>query len=150
MLEIGELADLEPVEDDLPADSPGPEGGRRPVVLLETEVVLGGIHATGREALQIEIVDVLRRRLQDELELVVLVEAVRVLPVATVGGPAGGLHIDDLPGRGAEDPEERLGMHGSCTHLHVVGLDDDGALLRPEAGQLQDQVLESHWAAAPA
>ena len=40
LLEVGELGDLHAVEHHLPADAPGAERGRLPVVLLEAEVVL--------------------------------------------------------------------------------------------------------------
>src|SRR5881296_3872213 len=40
LLEVGELRDLQAVEQDLPPDSPCPERRRLPVVLLEAEVVL--------------------------------------------------------------------------------------------------------------
>src|SRR5690606_29672308 len=85
LLEIRELADLEPVEPDLPAEPPRPERGRLPVVLDEADVVLARIGADGAQGLEVELLDVARRGLEDDLVLVELLEAVRVVPVATVG-----------------------------------------------------------------
>jgi hypothetical protein len=55
LLEVGELRDLEAVEQHLPADSPGAEGRRLPVVLLEADVVLPRVDAARLEALQIQV-----------------------------------------------------------------------------------------------
>ena len=45
------------------------------------------------QGIQIEILDVLRRRLQDYLELIVALETVGVLAVAAVGRAAGRLNV---------------------------------------------------------
>src|SRR5690606_19173303 len=47
LLEIGELADLEPVEPDLPAETPRPERRGLPIILDETDVVLRRVGADG-------------------------------------------------------------------------------------------------------
>ena len=83
-----------------------------------------------------------RRRLQDHLELVVVLQPVRVLAVAPVLGPARGLHIGGVPGLRPERAQRRRRVEGAGAHLHVVGLQDHAALLGPEALQRQDQVLE--------
>ena len=106
LLEVGELGDLHPVAPDLPAEAPGPERRRLPVVLDEADVVLEGVDAKGLQAPQVELLHVLRRGLQHDLELVVLVEAVGVLAVAAVGGPPRRLDVGDVPRLGAERPEK--------------------------------------------
>ncbi|KPK27209.1 MAG: hypothetical protein AMJ61_06410 [Desulfobacterales bacterium SG8_35_2] len=40
LLEIGELGDFHTIQPNLPAQTPGPEGGRLPVVLNKTDVML--------------------------------------------------------------------------------------------------------------
>ena len=47
LLEVGELGDLHAVEQHLPADAPGAEGRRLPVVLFEADVVHRRIDADG-------------------------------------------------------------------------------------------------------
>ena len=146
LLEVGELRDLLPVEQHLPADAPGPEGRRLPVVLLEADVVGRGIDAERAQAAEVEVLDVGRRRLQDHLELLVLVEAVRVLAVAAVGGPARGLHVGDAPGLGAEHAQEGLGVHGPRAHLRVPGLVDEAAAIGPVVLEGEHDLLQRHRA----
>ncbi len=103
LLEVGELSDLLTVEEHLPADSPGTQGGRLPVVLFESHVVHRRIDANGLEAAEVEILDVGGGWLQDHLKLLVLVEAVGVLSITTVRRAAGGLHVGHLPRSRTED-----------------------------------------------
>ena len=53
LLEVGELGDLLAVEQHLPADAPGAERRRLPVVFLEAHVVGAQVDAAGLETLQI-------------------------------------------------------------------------------------------------
>ncbi len=71
-----------------------------------------------------------------------LVEAVRVFAVATVGGPAARLHVSDAVGLLAKHPQESLGMHRAGAHLHIVGLLKHAAAAGPESLQLEDELLE--------
>ena len=54
LLEVGELRDLHAVEQHLPADAPGAERRRLPVVLLEADVVLPRVDAARLEAVEID------------------------------------------------------------------------------------------------
>ncbi|MPM26107.1 hypothetical protein SDC9_72608 [bioreactor metagenome] len=144
LLEVGELGDLHAVEPDFPAQSPGAHRGGFPVVLDEADVVGGRFYAQGGEALEVEVDDVGRRRLDDDLVLVVVLQAVGVLAVPAVGGPPGRLHVAHPPRLGSEDPEARGGVHGACAHLYVIGLLDDASLLRPEPFEPKDDFLEIH------
>jgi hypothetical protein len=144
LLEVGELGDFLPVQEDLPADPPGAEGGGLPVVFLESHVVGGRIDSQGDEASQVEVLDVGRGGFQDHLELVMLVEPVRVLAVAPVARPPGRLHVGDPPGIRAEDAEERLGMHRPRPHLGIPGLVDETPALGPVALEGGDHLLEGH------
>ena len=146
LLEVGELRDLLAVEQHLPADAPRPERRRLPVVLLEAHVVHRGVDADRLERGQVLVLDVRRGRLQDHLELLVLVEAVRVLAVAAVGGTARGLHVADPPGPRPEHAEEGLGVHRARAHLGVPRLVDEAAPLRPEPLQREDDLLQRHRA----
>ena len=148
LLEVGELGDLHPVEQHLPPDAPRAEGGRLPVVLLEAHVVADGVDAAHPQAVEIEVLRRVRRRLQDDLELVVLEQPVRVLAEAAVGGAPRRLHVGDPPRPGPEHAQERLGVHGAGPHLGVEGLVDQAAARRPEARQRRDQVLKGHRATA--
>ena len=110
LLEVGELRDLLAVEQHLPADAPGAERRRLPVVLLEPDVVRAQVDAARLEALQVELLDLVGRRLEDHLELVVLEQPVRVLAEAAVGRPPRRLHVGDVPV--AAGPSTRRNVSG--------------------------------------
>src|SRR4051794_37823864 len=88
LLEVCELRDLHAVEEDLPPHAPRAEGGRLPVVLLEANVVAGQVESECAQRVEIQLLHVERRRLEDDLKLVVLAEAERIVAVAPVGGTA--------------------------------------------------------------
>src|SRR5207248_3849864 len=63
---------LHPVEPDLPADPRGAEGRGLPVVLDPAQIVLFGIKAEGLDRPEVEGDDIVGRRLEEDLELVIL------------------------------------------------------------------------------
>ena len=71
-----------------------------------------------------------------------VLEPGRVLAGAAGLGPARGLHVGRLPRFRAERAERGRRVKGAGPDLHVVGLQDDAALLRPEALKGEDQALE--------
>ena len=142
LLEVGELADLHPVHQDLPSHPRGPQGGRLPVVLVEADVVLLRIDSEGGQRFEIQILDVVRRRLQDHLELIVTVDPERVLAVAAVHRASGGGAVCDAPRLRPEDAEEGVRVHRPRPDLHVVRLLQHGPLRGPELLQRQDQLLK--------
>src|ERR1051325_8027737 len=142
LLEVRELRDLHPVEQGLPPHAPRAERGRLPVVLFEADVVASEVEAERAQGVEIEVLHVERRRLEDDLKLVVLAEAKGVVAVAPVGGAAGGLDVADVPRLGAEDAQERGGVHRAGADLEVERRLDHAAALSPEVLQPQDEVLE--------
>ena len=143
LLEVSELGNLQTVEQHLPADAPGAERGRFPVVFLEANVVRAQVDADGSEAAEVQILNIGRRGLQDHLILKMLVEPIGVFAVATVGGPTGWLHVADAIGCGTEDAEKSFRVHGAGADLGVVGLLEDAALLVPVMHELEDKFLKS-------
>lgn len=91
---------------------------------------------------QIQFLDIQRRGFDYHLELVVMLQAIGIFAITTVGGPARGLHIGGGPGFGADGTNEGGGMKGAGPHFHVVGLQDDAALFGPVLLQGEDQPLE--------
>ncbi|MNE41678.1 hypothetical protein D3C80_1357600 [compost metagenome] len=87
-LEIGELRHLHAVAPDLPAQAPGADGGVFPVVLDEADVVQLGVDADGGQRAEIQLLQVVRVRLQDDLILVIVLQPVGVLAIAAVAGTA--------------------------------------------------------------
>src|SRR3990170_4175138 len=146
LLKIGELRHLHAVAPSLPAKPPGAKGRALPIVLDEANVVVQGVDADGDEAVEIELLDVGGRGLQGHLELIIVLEPVRVFAVAAVLGAAARLHIGGAPRLGPKRAQGGGGMKGRSPHLHVVRLEDDAALIGPEALEPEDQVLEGQGA----
>ena len=148
LLEIGELRDLHTVAPDFPAQPPGAERRALPVVLDEADVVQGRVDADRLQRTEIALEDVGRRRLQDRLELIVVLQPHRVLAVAAVTGTTRGLHIGRVPGLRTERAQGRRRVEGARAHLHVEGLEDQAALGRPIVLQGEDEFLEARGLAA--
>ncbi len=94
------------------------------------------------ERAEVKLLQVRRRRLEDHLKLVVVLQPVGVLAVAAVLRPARRLHIGGLPRLRPERAQGRRRVKGARAHLHVVGLQDHAALVGPEALQGEDEALE--------
>ena len=100
------------------------------------------VDADGLQRAQVQFLEVFRVGLQDHLELVVVLQTVWVLAVATVGGTAARLHVRRVPGFRAHGAEEGGGVEGAGAYFHVVGLQHHTALIGPVFLQGEDQVLE--------
>ena len=98
LLEVSELRDLLPVQPHFPAQPPGAERRLLPVVFHKADVMLTWIDADGFEGAQVDLLRVAWIRLEDDLKLVMLLEAVGVLAVAPVIRPDGRLYIGHFPG----------------------------------------------------
>ncbi len=143
LLEIGELGDLHAVQPDFPAEPPGTEGRRFPVVFDETNVVHQRVEAERLERAEIKFLEVIRRRLEQYLELEVVLQAVRIFTVTAVRGPATGLHVSGIPRLRTDCTDESRRVESARAHLHIQRLHDDAALLGPVILQGLDQALES-------
>ena len=97
LLEIGELGDFLAVQPDFPAQAPGAQGGRFPVVFHEADVVARAIEADGLQAGQVELLRVAGVRLQDHLVLVVHLHAVGVFGEAAIVGAERRFDIGHVP-----------------------------------------------------
>src|SRR2546422_7397574 len=142
LLEVGELRHFHPVAPDFPAEPPGPQRGRLPVVFDEAQIVVVGSDADRAQRAQVLLLDVLGAGLEDHLVLVVLVEAVWILAEAAVRGPARGLDVGDVPGLGPEHPQEGRRIHGARPNLQVVPLHQRAAAVGPIGLQGEEEALE--------
>ena len=142
LLEVRELRHLHAVEPDLPARAPRTQRRRLPVVLDEANVVRRGVDPDRRQRAQVRLLNVGRRGLDQHLELVVVLQTVRILRIAAVCGANAGLHVGRRPRLGAETAQNRGGIHRARANLRVVRLHDRAALCRPERLQAQDQILK--------
>jgi hypothetical protein len=143
LLEIGELRNLQPVEQHLPADAPGAERRRFPVVFFEADVVLPRVDAARLEAVEIQLLHFVGRRFEDHLVLVMFEETVRILAEAAVVGPSRRLHVSDAPRLRTKHAEQRLRMRCAGADFEVERLLQQAAVRRPERRELEDEILES-------
>src|SRR5579871_964153 len=142
LLEVGELRDLHAIQPNLPAEPPRTERWGLPIVLDEANVVHSRIEPEGHKTSQVEIQDLGRRRFDQHLKLIVVLQAERVVAITTIGRPSRGLHVGAAPGLGSDGAQERRGMEGAGADWHVVGLQDHASLSRPIALQRENQILE--------
>ena len=104
--------------------------------------MLARVDADGFERLQIQLNRVAGIGLEDDLELVMQLEAVGVLAVAPIVRADGGFHVGHVPGLGAQHAQEGGRVHRAGAHLGVIGLADQAALAGPELLELQDDGLK--------
>src|SRR5699024_741124 len=107
LLKIGELRDLHAVEPDLPAQTPGAERGRLPVVFDKADVVYLRIDADDVQQAQIELLEIQRRGFHHDLVLVIVLQAVGVFTIAAVARATAGLQVGGVPRLGADGTQER-------------------------------------------
>ncbi len=141
LLEVGELGDLQTVQPDLPAQTPGTRRRVGPVVLDEADVVRVDVDPEHLEAGQEELLRVARVRLQHHLELGVRLQPVRVLAVAAVVRPDTRLDVRDTPRLGTEHPQDRRRVQRAGSHLGVERLHDHAAPVGPVLRQREQRVL---------
>jgi hypothetical protein len=102
LLKVRELCDLEAVEEDLPPNPPGADCGRLPVVVLEANVVLPEVDPTRLEAIQVDLLHIIRGWFEDDLKLVMFEQTVGILAESAVGGTPRRLHVGNIPMGGTE------------------------------------------------
>jgi hypothetical protein len=92
------LGDLHSIQPDFPTQTPRTEGGRLPIVFNEPDVVFQGIDAKRFKAVEIDILNVERRRFDDDLILVIVLKPIGVLAVSTILRTARRFDIGYPPG----------------------------------------------------
>ena len=100
------------------------------------------LDADGAQGVEVELLGVVRRRLHEHLELIVVLQAVGVLAVTAVGGTAAGLSIAGAPGLVAKRAQRRGPVERASADLAVIGLQHDATLGRPVVLQGEDDLLE--------
>ena len=142
LLHVGELGDLLPIEPHFPAQSPGSDRRLLPVVLHEADIMFLGVDADRLQGIQIDLLWIARVRLEDHLELVMLLHAVGIFPVPAIIRTNTGFDIGHVPGFGTEYAQQSSWIHRPCTDLAVVRLPDQASQLCPKLLQGHDNRLE--------
>ena len=70
-------------------------------------------------------------------------KAVRILSIASVGGPTRRLNVYDLVRSGTQNAQECFRVHCSRPDLNVIRLLDDAPVIAPIMLKLKDEVLKS-------
>ena len=83
-LEVGELGDFHAVQPDFPAQTPGTQRRRFPVIFDKADVMHFGVDAQRAQRIQIQFLDVGWRRFEHDLILVVVLQTVGVVAITTV------------------------------------------------------------------
>ena len=104
--------------------------------------MLAQINAHRAQGFEIKFLHIFRRRLQDDLQLHVLEQAIGIFSVASVGRTARGLHVGDFVGLRPQHAQKSFRRHGARSDFDVIGLLQDASALRPESLQAEDQFLE--------
>jgi len=102
------------------------------------------IDAEGLQTVEIDLLDIKRRRFDKDLILIIVLEPIGVLSIAAIRRPARRFDIGNLPRLRAQDPEEGSRIERPCPNLQIIGLLDDASLICPESFQRKDQFLEIH------
>ena len=142
LLEISELRDFHAIAPAFPAESPRAERRAFPIVFDKTNVVDLRIDADRFQRIEIQILDVRRRRLQDHLKLVVVLQPVRIFAIAAILGTPRRLHISGIPRLRPERAQRGGRMERARSNLHIVGLQNDAAPVRPVLLQRKNEPLE--------
>jgi len=104
--------------------------------------VLAGVDADGFEGLQVKFLWVAGVGFENDLELVVQLEAVGVVAITPVVGADGGFDVGDVPGFGPEHAQGGGGVHGARADLGIVGLPEEAAFFGPEVLEGEEDGLE--------
>jgi len=96
------------------------------------------------QTLQVQRLNIVGRRFQDDLILIVVLHAIWIFAIPSVRRTPARLRIGGPPGLRTKGPEKRARVKSSCAHLQIIGLINDAALLSPIVMQCEDEILEGH------
>ncbi len=97
-----------------------------------------GVDPDCRETREVELLAVCRRRLEDYLELIEVLQPVGVFAVTAIGRPARRLDVGGTPGLRSKRAQRGRRMEGAGADLDIIRLQDYAALFRPEALQIEN------------
>ena len=100
------------------------------------------IDAAGFEALQIQLLHVVWRGLQNHLKLLMLEQPVGILAESSVRRSTRRLHVGHVPVRRTEHAQKGLGMHCAGAHFNIERLLEQAAPGGPEFRELEDELLK--------
>ena len=103
--------------------------------------MLLGIDAQFSQAVQVQLLNIVRRWFENDLVLIIMLHPVWIFAVASVRGPSTGLRIGCPPWLRTQRSEKGSRMKCSCSHFQVIRLLDDAALISPKTMEGEDEIL---------
>jgi hypothetical protein len=106
--------------------------------------MIKGIDAKGLQTIEVDFLNVERRRFDDDLILIIVLEAIGILTISTIGWTARWFNISHPPWLRAQDPEEGCRVESPGTYLNIIRLLNHTSLICPESLKGKDQLLKIH------
>jgi hypothetical protein len=106
--------------------------------------MLLGVNPEACQTREIKILNIVRRRLQHDLILIIMLQAIRVFAIATIGRTSAWLRIAGSPRLRPQRPQEGRRMEGAGAHFNVIGLMDDAAFVGPKTMKGENELLKGH------
>src|SRR5215208_73996 len=103
--------------------------------------MLLGIDAQFSQAVQVQLLNIVRRWFENDLVLIIMLHPVWIFAVASVRRPSTGLRIGCPPWLWTQRSEKGSRMKCSCSHFQVIRLLDDAALISPKTMEGEDEIL---------
>ena len=100
------------------------------------------LRAERKQRLEVLILDVQRRRLENHLKLRMFIKAIGILSVASVGGPTARLHKSRAIRIWSEHAQKGFRVHGASAYFYIVRLLKNTTVLDPEMRERQNQILK--------
>jgi hypothetical protein len=91
---------------------------------------------------EVQLLKVVRRGLDADLKLIVVLQAERVVAITPVRGAARRLDVRRTPRLGPDGAQKSSRMKGARAHFHVVGLQNDATLPGPICLQRKNELLK--------
>ena len=122
LLEIGKLRHFHAVAPHFPAKPPSAQSRAFPIIFDKANIMRHRVNAQHLQTVEIKLLDIVGRGLQNHLELIIMLKAVRVLAIAPIGRAARGLHISGMPGLRPQCAQNGCRMKSAGPHFHIIGL----------------------------
>ena len=104
--------------------------------------MLAEVNPNRAQRLQVQLLDILRRRLQDYLQLHMLEQPVGIFSVTSIRRTPRRLHIRDFVWLRTQHAQKRFRRHRSCARFDVIWLLEHASTFGPKRLQPQDELLK--------
>src|ERR1051326_4949759 len=104
--------------------------------------MLAQINADRGQRFQVKFLHICRWRLQDHLQLCVLIQSIGIFAIAPIRRTSRGLDVSDLVWNGPQDAKKRLRRHRSRSHFYIIRLLQNASPPRPKGLEAQNQLLK--------